>query len=180
MTSEGQKSVGPFAFLLELEFLDRLGEVVRNQQAQSVSAIIRTALEHYDFADVMFVRPAQVQVAVRLPLEIRRNLKKVARTKQTSIGQLVRAAVEAYLPQLEAVGPPELSTPAEKATPALSPVSLAEGAANLPQLPHVPAPVAREPAHRSVARKKPRRAARKKRRSVQGKKVRPLTRKRRR
>ena len=180
MKHERKKPVGPFAFVLEVEFLDRLGEVVRSHQAKSVSALIRTALEQYDFADVMFVRPAQVQVAVRLPLEIRRNLKKVARTKHTSVGQLVRAAVEAYLPQLEAAVPPEQSTPAQESTPAVNPVSLAEGAANLPQLPHVPAPVAREPAHGSVARKKPRRAARQKRRSVPRKKVRPMTRKRRR
>ncbi len=180
MTTEGKKSVGPFAFLLELEFLDRLGEVVRNQQAKSVSAIIRTALAQYDFADVMFVRPAQVQVAVRLPLEIRRSLKKVARTKQTSIGQLVRAAVEAYLPQLEAAGPTELLASAAEATPAVNPVPLAEGAENLPQLSIVAAPVAIEAAPASVSQKKPRRVARKKRRSLPRKKVRPMTRKRRR
>ena len=177
MTIEAKKSVGPFAFLLELEFLDRLGEVVRNQQAKSVSALIRTALEQYDFTDVMFVRPAQIQVAVRLPLEIRRSLKKVARAKQTSIGQLVRAAVEAYLPQLEAAGPIELS--AAEAAPAVNPVPLAEGEENVPQLSLVAAPVGIEAAPASVSPKKSRRVARKKRRSLPRKKVRPMTRQRR-
>jgi len=43
---------------------------------------------------------------VRLPVEIRRQLKKTARAKHTSVGHLVRAAVEAYLPELEALPAP--------------------------------------------------------------------------
>ena len=41
---------------------------------------------------------------------LRRQLKKTARSKHTSVGHLVRAAVEAYLPELEA-----LPVPAEAA-----------------------------------------------------------------
>jgi predicted DNA-binding protein len=67
-----------------------------------VSDIIRTALTQYDFSDVVVLHPSQLQISVRLPAEIRRNLKKISRAKHTSIGHLVRAAVEAYLPQLEA------------------------------------------------------------------------------
>ncbi len=91
----------PFPIQLEVEFLDRLSEPVREGRAESVSAIIRTALERFDFSNVVVVRPAQVTISVRIAAEIRRNLKQISRTKHTSIGQLVRAAVEAYLPQLE-------------------------------------------------------------------------------
>lgn len=95
-------SIGPLAIAMDVEFVDRLGEPVRAGKAKNVSAIIRTALEQYDFDEVMFLKPAQVSISVRLPVEVRKNLRKVARTKHTSVGQLVRAAVEAYLPQLEA------------------------------------------------------------------------------
>jgi len=95
------KVARPFPLTLELEFLDRLSEPVREGRAKSVSDIIRTALENYDLANVVVMHPLQVQISVRLPAEIRKNLKKVSRSKHTSIGQLVRAAVEAYLPQLE-------------------------------------------------------------------------------
>ena len=87
---------------MEVEFLDRLSEPVRDGKAPSVSALIRTALEQYDFSDVLVMRPSQLQISVRLPLKLRRLLKRTARSKHTSVGHLVRAAVEAYLPELEA------------------------------------------------------------------------------
>ena len=98
-----KKPSQPFPILLEIEFLDRLSEPVRDGKAKSVSDIIRSALERYDFANVVVMHPAQVQISVRLPAEIRRNLKKVSRAKHASVGHLVRAAVEAYLPELEAM-----------------------------------------------------------------------------
>lgn len=100
------KAPKPFPIQMEVEFIDRLSEPVRDGKAKSVSDIIRTALERYDFSDVLVLHPAQLQISVRLPGEIRRQLKKTARIKHTSIGQLVRAAVEAYLPELEALPAP--------------------------------------------------------------------------
>lgn len=101
----------PLAILLEIEFLDRLAEPVREGRAKSVSDIIRTALERYDLANVIIVRPSQLAISVRLPVEVRRNLKKVARAKHTSVGQLVRAAVEDYLPELESMASGQLEMP---------------------------------------------------------------------
>jgi len=95
----------PVPVTLEVEFLDRLSEPVREGRAKSVSDLIRTALAQYDFSNVVVMHPAQLQISVRLPVEVRRNLKKISRARHTSIGQLVRAAVEAYLPQLEAAAP---------------------------------------------------------------------------
>jgi Arc/MetJ-type ribon-helix-helix transcriptional regulator len=108
------KSPKPFPLTMEVEFIDRLGEPVRDGKAKSVSEIIRTALERYDLANVVVMHPVQVQISVRLPAGIRRMLKKVARSKHTSEGQLVRAAVEAYLPELEAAPLPEAKQPRRK------------------------------------------------------------------
>ena len=105
------KSARPFPLQLEVELLDRLSEPVREGRAKSVSEIIRTALERYDFANVVVVRPAQLTISVRLPAEIRRNLKQISRAKHTSVGQLVRAAVEAYLPQVESGAVDQLEMP---------------------------------------------------------------------
>jgi predicted DNA-binding protein len=99
---------------MEVEFLDRLSEPVRDKKAKSVSDIIRTALEQFDFEDAVVMRPAQVQISVRLSAEIRKNLKRVSRSKHTSVGHLVRAAVEGYLPELEALPHPEDPKPAPK------------------------------------------------------------------
>lgn len=97
-----QRTPKPFPIQIEVEFLDRLSEPVREGKAKSVSDIIRTALAQYDFSDVLVLHPAQVQLSVRLSTETRQLLKKTARSKHTSVGHLVRAAVESYLPELEA------------------------------------------------------------------------------
>lgn len=109
------KASRPFPIQMEVEFLDRLSEPVREGKAKSVSNIIRTALERYDFSDVVVMHPAQLLVSVRLPTEIRRQLKKTARSKHTSVGHLVRAAVEAYLPEVEAMPSPETPPPPPRA-----------------------------------------------------------------
>ena len=111
-------STRPFVVTMEVEFLDRLSEPVREGRAKSVSEIIRTALDRYDFNNVVVMHPNQLQISVRLPVEIRRNLRKVSRAKHTSVGQLVRAAVEAYLPQLEAAAPAAKATKRGKRKPA--------------------------------------------------------------
>lgn len=98
----------PFAIQLEVEFLDRLSEPVREGKAKSVSEIIRAALDQFNLEDVVVIRPPQVMISVRLPGEIRRDLQRVAREKHTSIGQLVRSAVEAYLPRLESASAGQL------------------------------------------------------------------------
>jgi predicted DNA-binding protein len=106
------KGFRPFPVQLEVEFLDRLSEPVREGRAKSVSEIIRTALERYDFANIIVMRPSTLQISVRLPAPIRQNLKRISRAKHTSVGQLVRAAVEAYLPQLESGAVAQLEIPA--------------------------------------------------------------------
>lgn len=104
----------PFPLMMEVEFLDRLSEPVRDGLAKSVSDLIRQALAGYDFTNVVVMHPAQVQISVRLPGEIRRNLRKVSRSRHTSVGQLVRAAVEAHLAKLEALQPAEPRTAGTK------------------------------------------------------------------
>lgn len=104
----------PFAMQLEVEFLARLSEPVRLGQAKSVSEIIRTALERFDFDRAVVARPTQQLISVRLRGATRKSLKRAAKAKQTSVGQLVRLAVESYLPQLESAtaGQMEMSIPA--------------------------------------------------------------------
>ena len=111
------KESRPFPIQLEVEFLDRISEPVREGRAKSVSEIIRTALERYDFANIIVLKPSQLQISVRLPAPIRQNLKRISRTKHTSVGQLVRAAVEAYLPLLESGAVNQLEIPVAPPAP---------------------------------------------------------------
>lgn len=105
------KDSHPFAIQLEVEFLDRLNEPVRDGRAKSVSAIIRAALDQFNLDNVVVVRPPQLTISVRLPAALRDSLKRTAREKHTSVGQLVRTAVEAYLPALEATAAEQFGLP---------------------------------------------------------------------
>ncbi len=150
------KDSRPFPILLDVEFLDRISEPVRDKKAKSVSAIIRTALERYDFANVIVLKPSQLQISVRLPAPIRQNLRRLGRAKHTSVGQLVRAAVEAYLPQLESGAADQMEIPV------LPPVPPAESVLAPPP----PRPKRKRKAvkkKKAVARKKPAAKPKKKR-----------------
>lgn len=101
----------PFAIQLEVEFLDRLSEPVREGKAKSVSEIIRAALARFDLSRVVVVRPSHVTISVRLPAAVRKALRAAAKAKHTSVGQLVRSAVESYLPALESGDADQLEMP---------------------------------------------------------------------
>lgn len=107
----------PFAITLEVEVLDRMSEPVREGRAPSVSEIVRVALERFDFANVVVLKPNQVRISVRLPVAIRRALRTVSRRQHVSVGHLVRAAVEQYLPQLEEQAAGQLEIPIAAGTP---------------------------------------------------------------
>jgi Arc/MetJ-type ribon-helix-helix transcriptional regulator len=96
----------PFPILLEVAFRARLEEFVRAGRARSVSALIRAALEGFDPATVAPERPAQVAISVRLGAETREMLRAAAQSRGTSIGHLVRAAVEAHLGAADDAAPP--------------------------------------------------------------------------
>jgi Arc/MetJ-type ribon-helix-helix transcriptional regulator len=165
----------PFPMLLEVAFRARLEEAVRAGRAASVSALIRTALGNFDPSTVVPDRPPQVAISVRLGAEQREMLRAAAQTQGTSIGHLVRAAVEAHLGVTDEVPPPppppakpsgvvrSRSKPRPKpAPPKPAPPRAVRPAAPPPARPARPAPGARP--KRTVA--KPRaRPGRKRRRA---------------
>lgn len=108
----------PFAISLDTDLLDRLGEIVRTGKARSVSALIRDALEPFDFDEYKVIRPEQKLISVRLPVEVRDSLKHAAETKQTSVGHLVRTAIESFLIHLDHESPDQLQIPLADTPPA--------------------------------------------------------------
>jgi Arc/MetJ-type ribon-helix-helix transcriptional regulator len=144
----------PFAIQLEVEFLDRLSEPVREGKAKSVSEIIRAALARFDLSRVVVVRPSHVTISVRLPAAVRKALRKAlraaAKAKHTSVGQLVRSAVESYLPAIESGDADQLEMPIPHV--------------EMPEEPAAPVPAAPErtagrAAKKKTAAKKPKGAA---------------------
>lgn len=145
----------PFPLTLDLEFVDRLAEPVRLGKAESISAIIRAALARFDLTQVLVVRPAQIQISVRLPARIRQDLRRTARSKHTTVTQLVRAAVEAYLPRLEeeTAGQLQMPIPVE---PAAAPPAKVRARPPRPRRKRQPRAAKRAPARprRAMTRKR--------------------------
>ncbi len=140
----------PFPLQLEVEFLDRLSEPVREGKAKSVSGLIRAALERFNLAHLVVVRPAQLTISVRLPPGLRRALRQTARAKGTSVGQLVRAAVESYLPLLEGQAAGQMEIPIA-AAPKVAPPAPKPRRRRSPRRPPRPG---RKPGRQTMTRKR--------------------------
>jgi len=63
----------------------------------SLSEAIRLAIQQYNFAAYQSVPVARKQVSVRLPATDRKTLERYSRAQGVSIGELLRAALEALL-----------------------------------------------------------------------------------
>lgn len=163
--NEQSAEARPFAIQLEVEFLDRLSEPVRQGKAKSVSEIIRAALSRFDLSKVVVVHSPHVLISVRLPGPTREGLQAAAKAKHTSVGQLVRAAVESYLPQLESgdsdqleMPIPHVGMPEEPAAPVAAESVRSTSPAAKKKLPARKKPAAKAKPAKAPARKKSKRA----------------------
>lgn len=93
--SKSPSSAAPLTFDLPLELIDKIEAAQRTLNLASASEVVRTAIASFDFAKC---RPAQTphrQISVRLSSEHRATLKRQARLKDVSVGELLRLAIEA-------------------------------------------------------------------------------------
>ena len=90
-----QPAPSPLSFGLD----ERLYQQLRQHAGAhgSVSRTIRTALQTYDFGQFQPTATRQRQVSVRMGPEERTQLEETARKCQSSVGELVRAALSAHL-----------------------------------------------------------------------------------
>jgi Arc/MetJ-type ribon-helix-helix transcriptional regulator len=58
------------------------------------SEVVRTAIGQFDYSSYAAKRPVHRQISVRLAPELREKLRRVARSKNVSIGELLRVALE--------------------------------------------------------------------------------------
>lgn len=151
----------PFAIMLDTDLLDRLTGVVQSGKARSVSALIRDALEPFDFDEYQVIRPSQKLISVRLPIEVRDGLKQAAETKQTTVTHLVRTALEHFLVELDSENPDQLQIPlVETKLVAPEPRTLPPAPPPAPQI-EPPAKIAAKPARKKSAARAKKPAAKK-------------------
>ena len=85
----------PLTFDLPLELLTKIGTLQKKSGLGSTSEVVRQALREFDFGSYQSAEPERRQISVRLPPEVRRFLLKTAKKKKVSLGELLRAAIEA-------------------------------------------------------------------------------------
>jgi|SRR5580692_4897328 hypothetical protein len=84
----------PLTFDLPLSLIGKIQACRRGHGLKTASEVIRLALERYDFEDYKPTRDPHRQISVRIGARQRAALRRYARSKDASVGELIRLAVE--------------------------------------------------------------------------------------
>ncbi len=89
------KGSSPLTFDLRRDLLDQVEAYQRKAGLRSKSEVIRDAIESFDYEGFEKQSHPHRQISVRLPSAQKKNLLKIAKQKKASLGELLRAALEA-------------------------------------------------------------------------------------
>jgi Arc/MetJ-type ribon-helix-helix transcriptional regulator len=90
------KPAAPLTFELPVELMDKIENYRKVIGTATASEVIRIAITRFDFAKCKPVRLPHRQISVRLTSELRATLKRQARLKDVSVGELLRLAIEGF------------------------------------------------------------------------------------
>ena len=99
MVTRPKKSATPVTFDLPLDLLAKIEVCRKNIGVESASAVIRAALDRFDFVGCHPVTTPHRQISVRLTAEQRTALKRYAKIKDVSVGVLLRMALRICPPR---------------------------------------------------------------------------------
>jgi Arc/MetJ-type ribon-helix-helix transcriptional regulator len=85
----------PLTFDLQEELLEKIESARSALDLSTNSEVIRHAIESYDFSSYAAPVRAHRQISVRLRLDSKQKLVKLAKKNDVSVGELLRTAIEA-------------------------------------------------------------------------------------
>jgi len=94
MATRSRPASAPLTFDLPLSFVTKIETCRRGHGLKSGSDVIRLAIEQYDFEEYQPSPDQHRQMSVRIGVRERAMLKRYARLKHTSVGELLRLALE--------------------------------------------------------------------------------------
>lgn len=97
MAKKSRKPSAPLTFDLPESLINRIETCRRGHGFKTASEVVRTAISGYDFEGCQPSRDPHRQISVRITSDQRAMLKRYARQKDASIGELLRLALE-FLP----------------------------------------------------------------------------------
>lgn len=95
MAKTSRKPSAPLTFDLPESLIARIETVRKGHGFTTASEVVRTAIASYDFEDCEPTRDPHRQISVRITSDQRAMLKRYARQKDASVGELLRLALEA-------------------------------------------------------------------------------------
>lgn len=94
MATKSRKASAPLTFDLPVSLIAKIETCRRGHGFKSASEVVRLALSSYDFETCDPVRDPHKQISVRVTTDQRSSLRRYARQKDASVGELLRLAVE--------------------------------------------------------------------------------------
>jgi Arc/MetJ-type ribon-helix-helix transcriptional regulator len=94
MAKKSRKTSAPLTFDLPVSLINRMESCRRGHRFATTSEVVRAAIAGFDFEDCVPARDPHRQISVRIGAEHRAMLKRYARQKKASVGELLRLALE--------------------------------------------------------------------------------------
>lgn len=94
MSTRTHKVSAPLTFDLPISLIRKIKACQKGHGFQTASEVVRLAIGGYDFESCKPTRDPHRQISVRVSAEQRAMLKRYARTKSASVGELLRLALE--------------------------------------------------------------------------------------
>ena len=94
MATRNSRASAPLTFDLPLSLITKIETCRRGRGLKTASEVIRLALDNYDFEGYRPAHDPHRQISVRISTRQRAALKRHARTKRASVGELLRLAIE--------------------------------------------------------------------------------------
>ena len=95
MAKTTRKPSAPLTFDLPESLIERIETCRKGHGFATASEVVRTAIADYDFEKCEPTRDPHRQISVRITADQRAMLKRYARKKDASVGELLRLALEA-------------------------------------------------------------------------------------
>ncbi len=103
MSPPNRSRSAPLTFDLPQSLITKIGRARKSYRSKTSSEIVRLALRQFDLEKFRPTEEPHRQISVRIDVKTRASLRKVARQTKASIGEIIRAAIEA-LPAVPARG----------------------------------------------------------------------------
>ena len=94
MATRNKKSSAPLTFDLPLALIARIKSIRSSHGLKTASEVVRLAMERFDFDKCSPHSEPHRQISVRISADQRAMLKRYAKKKDTSVGELLRLALE--------------------------------------------------------------------------------------